>query len=281
MAVLKPAPMGLPFLKMHGTGNDFIVLDVRTRPLALSEARVAALADRRRGIGCDQLIIIAPPENGADATMLIRNADGTPAEACGNATRCIAWLLAQETGRTHIILHTAGGLLEAETRADGQVSVDMGPPRLGWRDIPLAQEADTLHLDLPGDPAALSMGNPHLTLFVDNLVAEDIPARGPALEHNPLFPERVNAGFAQITGPASLRLRVWERGAGLTLSCGSGACAALVNAHRRNLLPREATIETDGGRLQIAWRDHDSHVLMTGPTAIAFRGEIDLASLPP
>ena len=272
--------MGLPFLKMHGTGNDFIVLDLRTHPLDLSPARVAALADRRRGIGCDQLIIIAPATDGADATMLIRNADGTGAQTCGNATRCVAWLLTQETGKSRITLQTAGGLLVAETLPTGEVSVDMGVPRLDWRDIPLACETGTLHLDLPGDPAAVSMGNPHITRFVDDLAAIDIPAEGPALEHHPLFPERVNAGFAQITGPASVRLKVWERGAGLTLACGSGACAAVVNAHRRGLLPREATVETDGGALHIAWREHDNHVLMTGPAAIAFSGEIDLADYP-
>ena len=272
--------MGLPFLKMHGAGNDFVVLDLRTSQAALTPTLIAAMADRRRGIGCDQLIVIAPAEGGADATMQIHNADGTPAEACGNATRCVAWLLAEETGSQHITLQTEAGLLEAHIQPNAQITVDMGAPRLGWRDIPLATEMDTLHLGLPGDPAAVSMGNPHITLFVEHLSDHDIATQGPALEHHHLFPERVNAGFAQITGPASLRLKVWERGAGLTLACGSGACAALVNAHRRGLLPREATIEADGGTLHIAWREHDGHVLMTGPAVTAFKGEIDLAAFP-
>jgi diaminopimelate epimerase len=273
--------MRRPFIKMHGLGNDFVILDARQGGLSMSGARAAALADRRRGIGCDQLIMIAPAE-GADAAMLIRNPDGSHSSVCGNATRCVAWLLAQETGRSAITLRTGAGILTAECLPDGQVRVDMGPPGLGWRDVPLAREQDTLRIEpLEGTPAAVSMGNPHLTFFVEGLARIDVSREGPRFECDPLLPERANVGFAQITGAASLRLRVWERGAGLTLACGSGACAALVNAHRRGLLPREADVELDGGTLRIVWREADGHVLMTGPVATAFDGQVDLASYPP
>ncbi len=277
--------MRVPFMKMHGTGNDFVVLDRRSGDPAVTPALVSALADRRRGIGCDQLIVLAAGERGADATMLIRNADGSAAGACGNAARCIASLLARESGRSSITLHTVAGLLDCACLPDGRVRVDMGPPRLGWRDVPLAHAMDTLHLDLLGTPAALSMGNPHVTFFVADLARTDVTGRGAQVENDPLFPDRVNVGFAQLVGPARLRLRVWERGAGLTMSCGSGACAALVNAHRRGLLPREAEIVTDGGTLTVAWHQgtraaEEGHVLMTGPVAMAFRGEIDLSHYP-
>ncbi len=271
--------MQAAFLKMHGLGNDFVVVDERARPLGLSPARVAALADRRTGIGCDQFITLEPPPPGADAFMRIRNPDGSEAGACGNATRCVVALLAQETGRDRVTIRTIAGDLPAEHLPDGRVRVDMGPARLGWQDVPLARAADTLHLPLPGDPTACSMGNPHATFFVDDVAALDIPALGPALEHDPLFPERANIGFAQILAPDRLRLRVWERGAGLTRACGSGACAALVNAHRRGLTGRAASVIVDGGTLEIEWRA-DGHVLMTGPVATAFSGTLDLDSFP-
>jgi diaminopimelate epimerase len=266
--------MTIAFTKMHGAGNDFVVLDLRAGGAEPSAAQIAALADRRRGIGFDQFIIIAPPAAaGADAAMLIRNADGTSAGACGNAARCVAWLLAQEIGRAHVTLQTVAGLLPCTHLPDGRVCVDMGAPKLGWADVPLARAMDTLALDMPGRPAALSMGNPHVTFFVPDIAAIDIVRQGPAVEHDPLFPDRVNVGFAQILSPTRLRLRVWERGAGLTLACGSGACAALVNANRRGLTTREAQLDLDGGTLSIAWREADGHVLMTGPVATIFRGE--------
>jgi diaminopimelate epimerase len=205
--------------------------------------------------------------------MRIYNPDGSEAGACGNATRCVADILMRETGRSAVMIRTISGDLPALRRADRLIEVDMGPVRLDWADIPLAGPMDTLRLPLPGEPAAASMGNPHATFFVTNLDAVPIREAGPQLEHDPLFPQRANIGFAQVIDPETIRLRVWERGAGLTLACGSGACATLVNAHRRGLAHRRAKIVVDGGELDIAWRD-DGHVLMAGPVATAFRGEL-------
>jgi diaminopimelate epimerase len=274
--------MRVPFLKMHGCGNDFVVIDERAGPLGLTPAQAAAIANRRTGVGCDQFIVIEPAPFGADAFMRIRNPDGGEAGACGNATRCVASLLAAETGRTHQVIRTIAGDLPSDVLANGQVQVDMGKALLDWRDIPLAHAMDTLDLDLSAGPvshpAAASMGNPHATFFVPDIDAISIPELGPRLEHDKLFPERANIGFVQVLSPDRIRLRVWERGAGLTLACGSGACAAVVNASRRGLTGREATVVTDGGELTIAWRE-DGHVLMTGPVATSFTGEIDLAAL--
>ena len=266
--------MQTAFLKMHGAGNDFVVVDERAAPLGLTPARIAALADRRTGIGCDQFIVVGPAA-GADAAMGIFNPDGTEAGACGNATRCVAaWLFAQSGQRSQAI-RTRAGVLHAEALPDGRVRVDMGPVRFAWQDIPLAHPMDTLHLDLPGDPAAASMGNPHITFF--DFPVDAAASLGPRFETDPLFPDRVNVGLAQVLAPDRLRLRVWERGAGLTLACGSGACAALVNAHRRGLTGRQAAVVVDGGVLDIAWRE-DGHVLMTGPAATAYQGQVDLSA---
>lgn len=273
-----------PFTKMHGCGNDFVVLDARAQLPDIGAAEAARIADRNRGIGCDQVIVLEQPvSHGVDVFMRIRNPDGSEAGACGNATRCVVDLLARETGRHVFTVQTISGLLPSRVLPDGRVEVDMGPARLGWQDVPLAAEMDTLHVALsaPGvaDPACASIGNPHATFFVDDLDALDIPAIGPGLEHAPLFPQRANIGFAQILSPDRIRLRVWERGAGLTLACGSGACATIVNAVRRGLTGRRAVIEVDGGALELLWRE-DGHVLMTGPVATAFTGQINLAGLP-
>jgi diaminopimelate epimerase len=273
------------FLKMHGCGNDFVVFDERASSLGLGPRRAAAIADRRTGVGCDQFIAIepAPPGTNADAFMRIRNPDGAEAGACGNATRCVVDLLARETGRRLQVIRTIAGNLPSEALADGRVRVDMGPAWLDWADIPLARPMDTLHVDLTAgpvaDPAAASMRNPHATFFVDDVARLPVAELGPRLEHDTLFPERANIGFAEILAPDRIRLRVWERGAGLTRACGSGACAALVNAHRRGLTGRRAVVVVDGGELEIEWRA-DGHVLMTGPTATSFVGEIDLAAYP-
>ncbi len=262
--------MRVPFRKMHGAGNDFVVLDERAAPLGLSPRRIAALADRRTGIGCDQLVSIGSGE-GADASLRFFNPDGAEAGACGNGTRCAAsWLM---DGTSALSLRTAAGLLAAWRLPDGRVCVDMGPVRLGWHDIPLAEPADTLRLPLPGEPAAASMGNPHITFFTDDV--DEVAERGPALERAAMFPQGVNAGFARVLATDRLRLRVWERGAGLTRACGSGACAAVVNAHRRGLLGRRGRVELDGGVLDITWRE-DNHVLMTGPVATAYEGVFEL-----
>ena len=268
--------MRVPFHKMHGAGNDFIVVDEREALLGLTPRRVAALADRHTGIGCDQFIVLARSED-ADAAMRIFNPDGGEAGACGNATRCVADLLFQETGRPDQAIQTMAGILPSSRLGDGRVRVDMGRVRLGWQDIPLAYPADTLHLPLPGDPAAASMGNPHVTFFDEDLALAE--QRGRLVEHDALFPEQANVGFVQVLAPDRLRLRVWERGAGLTLACGSGACAALVNASRRGLAGRRAEVVVDGGVLEIAWRD-DDHVDMTGPVATAFQGHVDMDAYP-
>jgi diaminopimelate epimerase len=267
------------FIKMHGLGNDFVVIDARQTAFPLDEAAARAIADRRRGVGCDQLIVMEPPASGAaDVFMRIRNADGGEVEACGNATRCVAALVMMGEGRDSLRIRTDAGLLEAEGLEGGMVAVDMGTPALEWRDIPLATPEDTLHLELSAgplrDPAAVGMGNPHCVFFVDDADAIDLAALGPGLEHHAMFPERANIGVAEIRDRGAIRLRVWERGAGITQACGTGACAALVAAHRRGLADRKATIELDGGRLAIDWRG-DDHVLMTGPAAISFAGSFD------
>lgn len=273
------------FWKMHGCGNDFVVFDERAGSLGLTTARAAAIANRRTGVGCDQFIAIEPAPDGsnADAFMRIRNPDGAEAGACGNATRCVADLLARETGRRVQVIRTVAGNLPAEIQPDGRVRVDMGPARLDWAAIPLARAMDTLHLDLArgalADAAAANMGNPHATFFVGDVERVDVATLGRSLEHDALFPERANIGFAEVRAADRIRLRVWERGAGLTLACGSGACAALVNAHRRGLTGRRASVIMDGGELEIEWRD-DGHVLMTGPVATSYVGDIDLAAYP-
>jgi diaminopimelate epimerase len=269
----------VPFFKMHGLGNDFVVLDFRDGPIPFGVGAARKLADRRTGVGCDQVIMLEPPRHSAaQVLMRIRNADGTEAEACGNATRCVADLLYRETRDPRVRIETAAGLLEAAALGDGFFAVDMGLARTGWDEIPLAHAMDTDRVDLTlgllTEPVCTNVGNPHATFFVDDVEAVDLAALGPALEHHPLFPERANIGIAEVRGPRSIRLRVWERGAGITPSCGSGACAALVAGHRRGLAERRAAVELDGGTLDIAWRE-DGHVIMTGPTALSFEGAFD------
>jgi diaminopimelate epimerase len=265
--------MPIPFRKMHGAGNDFVIVDARAGDLGISAARIAALADRNTGIGFDQFITLQPPppDSPADVFMRIHNADGSQAGACGNATRCVAALLHQETGRGAFIVQTIAGAL-ATTIDLGAITVDMGPARLHWNEIPLAFAADTLALPIEHHPAAISMGNPHATLFVADIEAAPITTLGPLLENSPIFPDRANIGFAQILAPDVIRLRVWERGAGLTRACGSGACAALVNAVRLGLADHRASLLLDGGTLTIEWRP-DGHVLMSGPAETAFTGQ--------
>jgi diaminopimelate epimerase len=263
------------FRKMHGLGNDFAVFDRRGQP-GLTPDHARRVADRHRGIGCDQVIVLEDTGLGADVFMRILNPDGSEAGACGNATRCVASLL----GPDRVVVRTISGDLPATRGADGAWTVDMGAPRLDWRDIPLAEPADTLRVPIEVEtlarPAACSMGNPHATFFVPQLEGVPIAALGPRIENHPMFPQRTNAGFAEVLAPDRIRLRMWERGAGITLACGSGACAALVNAHRRGLAGRAATLVMDGGELRIEWRGSDDHVLMTGPVATAFTGEFPL-----
>jgi diaminopimelate epimerase len=269
----------IPFLKMHGLGNDFVVLDGRRAAIAVDAAAARALADRRTGIGCDQVILLEPPRHpAAQVLMRIRNPDGSEAEACGNATRCVADLLRCETGDASLRIETVAGLLEAEATPDGRVAVDMGPARTGWGEIPLAQAMKTDRVELTlgplSAPVCTNIGNPHATFFVDDVEAVDLAALGPVLEHHPLFPQRANIGVAAVRDRRNIRLRVWERGAGITRACGSGACAALVAAHRRGLAGRQAAVALDGGILDITWRE-DGHVIMTGPVAVSFEGTFD------
>jgi diaminopimelate epimerase len=270
---------GTPFIKMHGLGNDFVVLDARARPITLDDKAAEAIAARHTGVGCDQLIVIEKPtRQGVAAFMRIRNADGGEVEACGNAARCVADLIMREAGTETVTLETAAGLITARRAGKERVAVDMGEPRWGWRDIPLARECDTDHLPLALGPLrdgiTTSMGNPHATFFVPDVAAVDIATLGPKLERDKLFPQRANIGVAQVLGRGQIRLRVWERGAGLTPACGTGACAALVAASRRGLTGRSAEIIADGGNLTIEWRP-ENHVIMTGPAAISFTGVID------
>ncbi len=268
----------IPFRKMHGLGNDFVVLDSRAQGLAITPARAAWLADRQRGVGCDQVIILEPV-TGADVFMRIRNPDGSEAGACGNATRCVASLVADELGRDEVVVRTIAGDLPVQRLPGGLWCADMGAPRLGWQEVPLAQPCDTLHLPLAlgpvSDGAACSMGNPHATFFVPDVAALDFATLGPALERHAMFPDRANIGFAQVLAPDRIKLVIWERGAGLTLACGSGACATIVNAARRGLTGRSASVELPGGVLDMSWRE-DGHVLMTGPVATSFFGQVAL-----
>ncbi|WP_353471260.1 diaminopimelate epimerase [Salipiger sp. H15] len=255
-------------MKMHGLGNDFVVLDARARSIAMTPALAMAIADRHRGVGFDQLAIIE--QGSGDAHLTFYNADGSTAGACGNATRCIARFLMDETGRTDLTLTTERGTLLARDAGDGLTSVNMGEPQLAWHEIPLASELDTLELPIPGAPTATGMGNPHCTFFVEDAEAVDILTFGPAHEHHPLYPQRTNVQVASLIGPDRLRMRVWERGAGLTLASGSSSCATAVAAARRGLTGRKVTIELDGGTLQVDWREDG--VWMTGPTAHVFDG---------
>ena len=269
----------LNFTKMHGLGNDFVIIDARDRAVTLDRVRARALADRHTGIGCDQVIVIEPPRDAAaDAFMRIHNADGDEVGACGNGTRCVAAIIAGATAGATTRIETLAGILEAEIHDAETVTVDMGEPGLDWQDIPLAREQDTLRLDLVAGalhgPAAVNMGNPHAVFFVDDAEAIDLAAIGPDLEHHVMFPERANIGVAQILADDRVRLRVWERGAGITMACGTNACATAVAAHRRGLTGRSVEVLLDGGPLAIEWRA-DGHVLMTGPVAVSFSGSVD------
>ena len=269
----------LPFTKMHGLGNDFVVIDARDDDVVLSPPAVARIADRHTGIGFDQLVLLERSRS-PEAQVFVRflNADGSEAGACGNGSRCaVAYVLDQIGGDT-LSLETTSGVLPARRRDDGLITVDMGAARLSWQEIPLASASDTERVDVGVEmldvATSTSMGNPHATFFVPDLDAVDLARLGPRVEHHPLFPERVNVGVAQVIGTDRLRLRVWERGSGLTLACGSGACAALVAAVRRGLTGRTAELVLERGSLTVTWRD-DGHVLMTGPSATSFSGLID------
>jgi diaminopimelate epimerase len=263
----------MPFRKMHGLGNDFVVVDARAQAVDLDESFIRAVGDRRRGIGFDQFALIENSSDGADAHLTFWNPDGSLSAACGNATRCIARSLMEETGHDQVKLTTARGLLIAQDAGNGLTSVNMGLPQLEWQEIPLAEEMDTLELPIAGKPTATGMGNPHCTFFVDDAEAVAIEEFGPRYEHHPLYPERTNVQVVSVLGPDHLRMRVWERGTGVTLASGSSSCAVAVAAVRRGLTNRKVRIDLDGGQINIDWREDG--VWMTGPTVHVCDGVIN------
>ena len=272
------------FLKMHGLGNDFVVLDARENAIALNGAKAKMIADRHFGVGCDTVVLIRPGGAEVDAGIQFYNADGSEAESCFNATRCVARLLLDERGLSRVKLSTRGGLLTCSDAGKGLVMLDMGPPRLEWQQVPLAREVDTANfpLDVGGTAfavSAVSMGNPHCVLFVPDAEQAPVAQLGPKIETLPFFPNRTNVEFAQVLDRGHIRMRVWERGVGITLACGTGACATAVAAIRRGLVDRKVELLLDGGTLTIEWREADDHVLMTGPTAMPFRGRLELVKL--
>jgi diaminopimelate epimerase len=276
-----PTMERMRYFKMNGCGNDFVIIDARSRgSLPLSQAQARAIADRGSGLGCDQVIAVERSIRG-DAYMRIWNADGGETDACGNAARCVAWLLMEEGGAVSRRIETPVGMLYAERAGDKIITVDMGSPLLRWEEIPLARAMNTDRLDFSvggfDAPGAVNMGNPHVVFFVNDVRAVPIETLGPKLEHDPMFPQGVNVGFAEIRSPEQIRLRVWERGTGLTKACGTGACAAVVAAHRQNRTGRRVEVLVDGGSLEIEWRAGDDRVLMTGPIELEATGELPAA----
>ncbi|WP_319545913.1 diaminopimelate epimerase [Ruegeria conchae] len=261
---------GLPIMKMHGLGNDFVVVDARAHAIPITPKMARGIGHRQFGVGFDQLAVI---ESGnADAHLVFYNADGSTSAACGNATRCIARFLLDETGRSDLTLTTERGILQARDAGNGLTSVNMGQPQLLWNEIPLTEEMDTLELPIEGGPTATGMGNPHCTFFVDDAEAIPLEDFGARYEHHPLYPERTNVQVAQIAGPDKIRMRVWERGVGITLASGSSSCATAVAAARRGLTGRQVQVDLDGGTIWIDWRDDG--VWMTGPTVHVFSGTL-------
>jgi diaminopimelate epimerase len=274
---------------MNGLGNDFVVLDARIHALGLGPDAVRAIADRKEGIGCDQIIALEPSQR-ADIFMRIWNADGGEVGACGNAARCVAALIAAERGQAQVSIETESGVLGAAVNDDGSVTIDMGAPRLAWNEIPLSEPVrDTRWIALEAgrddpelqSPSVVNVGNPHCLFFVDDVGAHDIARFGPMLEHHTLFPERANISLVEVQSRDHLKVRTWERGAGLTRACGTAACAAAVAASRRELAGRKVKVTLPGGDLLIEWRESDGHILMTGPYALDFEGTLPVALLQP
>jgi diaminopimelate epimerase len=272
------------FLKMHGLGNDFVVFDARDSAIPLTTAQARKIADRHFGIGCDTVVVIRPGGALADAGIQFFNADGSESESCFNASRCVARLLMDERGLARVKLSTKGGMLIASDAGKGLVTIDMGEPHLEWNQVPLAEARDTANFLLEigtssVQVSAVSMGNPHCVLFVPDASVAPVTLLGPKIEISPLFPNRTNVEFAQVLDRSKIRMRVWERGVGVTLACGSGACATAVAAVRRGLTDRRMELVLDGGSLFIEWREEDGHVLMTGPGVTVFRGRVELEKL--
>lgn len=280
--------MKLAFTKMQGAGNDFVVLDCTRQPFDLDSSQLKKIADRHFGVGCDQVLVVERPRDpAADFRYRIFNADGSEVEACGNGMRCVGWTVAEATGRRALKFETKAGVLEVGVAGIGCITVDMGRPRFGWQDIPLARPVnDTMAVELRASPldeailhspSVVNVGNPHAVFWVDDVEAYDLAALGPMLETHPIFPERANISLACVTSPTAIVLRTWERGAGLTRACGSAACAAAVASARLDRTGRAATVTLPGGDLAIDWRARDEHVLMTGPVAYEYEGRFDPA----
>tara|TARA_Y100001970_G_scaffold216812_1_gene265426 strand:- start:18004 stop:18825 length:822 start_codon:yes stop_codon:yes gene_type:complete len=270
---------GINFIKMHGLGNDFVILDLRAQNLDLSKKAVRVLSERRTGIGFDQLITIQKAKSSQiDASIRIWNADGGEVFACGNAVRCVGYLLLLETGKDKVKIETEADILDVMGKDQSRIMVNMGEPKLDWSDIPLSVETDTLSLDISveglNNPVCVSMGNPHAVFFVDQLDDIDLESIGPKIEHHKIFPERANVSLVKIKNLDDISLRVWERGVGVTSACGTAACAAVVAGVRRGFLSRSVSVNLDGGSLEIEWRSLDNHVIMTGPVATSFRGTL-------
>jgi len=272
--------VGFDFIKMNGLGNDFVILDLRTHNIEITKELAQAIANRKTGVGCDQVITV---EERGGPFMGVWNADGSQVGACGNAARCVGWLLLEEKSADHVSFKTLTTQHHVSRAGAHRVSVDMGKPKLDWKAIPLSEQMDdTRFIDIklgPIDnpvlwgPSAVNMGNPHCIFFVEDAEAQALDRFGPLVENHPLFPQRANVSVAEVKSRFVIRLRVWERGAGITKACGTAACAALVSANRRRLTDRKATIELDGGALGVEWRE-DDHVHMTGPVEIEFEGKL-------
>lgn len=275
--------MSLPFRKMNGLGNDFVVIDARAKPLAISEAQARAIADRKSGIGCDQLIVMEKSPV-ADVRMRIWNAEGGEVPSCGNASRCIADLMFDEKATQVATIETKGGMLTAKKAGTHLVTIDQGKPKFGWKDIPLSEAfADTRHIELqvgPIDkpllhsPSVVNVGNPHCIFWVDDLDVVDFAKVGPMLENHPMFPERANISLAKVVARDHVLLKVWERGAGLTQACGTAACATMAAGHRIKIIDAKCTITLPGGDLFMAVNEENGHILMTGPAALDFEGTL-------
>lgn len=271
--------MTLPFVKMHGAGNDFILFDAREQKLTFSPMQLEAIAARRTGVGCDQLIVMEPSKRG-DVFMRIYNADGSQVDACGNATRCVGWLMMEEAKSEEVIVETNAGLLHCTLAGHKKVRVNMGQPQLEWQQVPLSEDVDMLHLPIEegpfNDPIAVGMGNPHMIFVVPDVLDAPVHELGSRLEHHPLFPERANVSFAQVLDESRVKLRVWERGSGETLACGTAACAVGVGLTQRGLVSGKVNIELPGGDLEIEWDQKAGRVFKTGPVAASFIGVLDV-----
>jgi diaminopimelate epimerase len=268
----------IPFIKMHGLGNDFVIVDSRDKQYRFTPKMIEKIADRHLGVGCDQFVLLEK-SNEADCFVRFYNADGSESGACGNATRCVAWLLMQETGAEKVTLESTSGLLYCTRAGNMEIAVNMGKARTNWQEIPLARATDTLNLDISSgtlkNPVAVSMGNPHAVFFVDDIKSIPLEELGPKLEHHEIFPERANIGVAEVLSNSKILLRVWERGSGETSACGTGACAAAVAGFLRKKTGNNVTVSLPGGDLHIEIQP-ENIVIMTGPVAVSFKGEISV-----